>query len=185
MLEADRLIFEKTINIYMLEIVKFISERMAPQNYDECLTIQRGIKNGREYVKSIAVHINEQQFKDQVGSSYKVNIKEKVIPIGDSNSNIFTKKYTYEIFNENDETDYVRFDYMPYPTFPHLHINAYEQKWGNHLTYPESTNLDLVKLDVIKALNIFQKYCHNPEDHILDQDKNAKYVSIINGGKKH
>ncbi|EGO6511691.1 hypothetical protein G7640_002076, partial [Enterococcus faecalis] len=96
---------------------------------------------------------------------------------------IFTKKYSYEVANDNDLKDTVRFDYQIYADFPHLHINADEDTWGNHLTYPDKTNLNLEQLDVIKALNIFQKFIANPDIHILDTENNQPYVSILNGGK--
>ena len=181
MLDNDRLIFNKPINIYSLEILKFIQERMSPHDYEHSFTVRKGRKNGRDCLEEVAVHIKLKKFKDYEHSEYSVNISEKVIPLGESK--IYTKKYSYEIVNDNDIHDFIRFDYFPYDNHPHLHINANESKWGDHLVYPETTNLNLEKLDVIKALNIFQKFAVKPTNHILDQEKNDIYVSILEGGK--
>lgn len=178
MLEDDRLIFDKSINEYAKDVIQFIQTRLSPHEYSDSFTITKGIRNGKPYIQSAVVHIKDKQFEKLEYSGYFVKIREKVYPAGDSH--IFTKKYSYEIYNEND---LIRFDYSSaYTNFPNLHINADEQTWGNHLTFPGTTNLDLEKLDIIKALNIFQKYATNPQFHILDQKNNKQYVSIIYGG---
>ncbi|MDT2818063.1 hypothetical protein P7H55_09445 [Vagococcus lutrae] len=181
MVEEDRLVFDKSIYYYMKDIVDFIQDRLSPHEYADSITIRKGKRNNRDYIKEIAIHIIEKKFNGYEDSEYSVTIKEKVTPIG--STKVYTKKYTYELTNDENMEDLVRFDYFPYSNFPHFHINANEEEWGNHLTFPETTNLNLEKLDVIKALNIFQKYVADPSQHILDKSVNEKYVSVLEGDK--
>ena len=81
--------------------------------------------------------------------------------------------------NTTDPSDFVRFDYKPYKDFPHFHINSDEEKWGNHLTYPDSTNIDLERLDCFKAINIFNSFVAHPDEHILDKTKNERYLKYL------
>lgn len=180
LLESDRMIFDKSVTVYAKELIKFAQERLNC-TVNTIISIETGKKNGKDYVKSIIVKIDNEKYLNYEHSNYSVSAKEKIYPLG--KNRIFTKKYSYEVANDNDLKDTVRFDYQIYADFPHLHINADEDTWGNHLTYPDKTNLNLEQLDVIKALNIFQKFIANPDIHILDTENNQPYVSILNGGK--
>lgn len=179
MLESDRVVFHKSIENYAKDMMEFMLDRIYPHNYEDSMTIESGIRNGRKFIKSIVFNLEKKQFKNYEYSDYRINIKEKVIPL--TKESVYTKKFKYEILNVNDEKDFIRFDYAIHPIFPHMHINADENTWGNHLTYPDKTNLNLEKLDAIKAMNIFQKFVANPEFHILNQEDNGIYVSIIEG----
>lgn len=183
MLEEDRFVFDTSIEEYTRDLIKFIMERMSPHEYTHSITVHKGTKNGRATLELVSVHIDEKRFNNQSTDSYCVNIKEKVKSLGDKK--IFTKKFSYEVINKEITDDFIRFDYCRYPEFPHLHINACEDIWGNHLTFPESTNLNLEKIDCMKALNIFQKYVSNPSNHILDAETNQQYLYILDGGKEN
>lgn len=182
MLEENRCIFNIPIEHYMRDIIEFINIRLSPHDYKDSITIHTKRKSGRKEVSSISLHIRNKKFNNFEYSDYSVRIIENIKPL--TENKIYTQKYSYELNNEKENQDIVRFDYYPYQDFPHLHINANPEIWGNHLTYPESTNIDLEKLDCFKALNVFQRYVANPEKHILDTHNNRQYVDIINGGSK-
>lgn len=180
MLEKNRCVFNISIESYLSDVINFISTRMSPHEYTESVTIYTKKKNGKQVVSSVHVHIKDRKFDKHEYSEYSVKIVENIRPLSDRK--IFTQKYTYELSNDKNEKDLVRFDYYPYIAYPHLHINADPDVWGNHLVYPESTNLDLEKMDCFKALNIFQRFVTHPDNHILDQSSNEQYISILNGG---
>lgn len=177
MLQKDRMVFPISIKEYLKTRGLFIQNRIADGNFSDSISVERIKVNGERVIRSVKLHLYKKKFIDPPFSNYSVNIKEKVTYLDDGN--IFTKKFTYEILNDDDPSDFVRFDYFNYESYPPLHINADEERWGNHLTYPDSTNLDLKKLDSLKALNIFQKCLFNPDCHLLDEENNGIYLSIL------
>lgn len=180
MLEEHRMVFDVDINNYIANIMKFIQERLEINDIIKVCRVETFIKHGKTQVKSVSICFESVKYKEYINNAYSVSVNEKVFPI--SNGRIYTKKYSYELKNDNDTCDYIRFDYKISNTFPHLHINADENRWGkHHFTYPVDTNLDLEKLDSIKALNIFQRFINNLDNHILDNKNNSIYISILNG----
>lgn len=177
MLHDKTFIFSESITEYLARRRSFILNRLENINTDDHITIHFSKKNGRRKLDSIDLHIEDQKFKSYPTSDYSVKVKEKVYPLDEDHS--YTKKFSYELSNDEDLNDFVRFDFYSYDNFPALHINAYEDSWGNHLTYPETTNINLECLDSLKALSLFEKFIHHPEEHILDQEHNEAYINIV------
>ncbi len=177
MILQNKHIFHESIDEYAQARIKFISGRMENADWTECITLVPKMRNGKRYIAKVKLDITNQKFKSFSSSDYVVNLKE--IVTAETESTVSTQKYTYEVKHHMIEEDFVRFDYFPYLQYPHYHINANEEKWGNHLTYPEKTNLNLKLLDSLKALNIFEKFQHHPHHHILDIDKNDMYKDIL------
>lgn len=178
MLQEDKMIFPFEITDYLANMKNFITNRLANINSNDHVDIDFTMINGRPRINYVAVNIQKQKYHSVPTSEYSINIKEKVYPFDENN--VFTHKFKYEIKNDNDINDFVRFDFFNYDEYPPLHINACEEIWGNHLTYPDTTNLNLQNLDSFKAMSMFEKFIHHPDDHLLNEEKNAMYVSIIN-----
>lgn len=169
--------FPISIDDYLTELINFIETRFSSPQWADCIDIKFGNRRGNRFIKSVNVHIYDRTFKFYENSDYVIKITEN--PQLKSDKAIFVSRYSYEIKNLNNPDDFVRFDYKPYSNFPHFHINADEKKWGNHLTYPESTNINLEKLDCFTALEIFNAFVAHPEEHILDSTKNQRYIAKI------
>lgn len=176
MLQNDKKIFKESIEEYTIKRLKFIKDRLESYQPKKQLQIKKGKRNGKEVLKEVNLNLVEESYKSVPNSQYHINIKETVRP--ESDNTIFTKKYKYELAHKYNDIDLIRFDYYPYSNFPHLHINADENKWGNHIT-EEETNLNLENLDSYKALNVFEKFLHHPDKHILDENNNSIYRQII------
>ncbi|MDS1011949.1 MULTISPECIES: hypothetical protein [Lactococcus] len=162
---------------YLENIIKYIQERLESAIVQDCIDIIYGVRNGETVVTSVTLKIIDKSFKNYGDSNYVIKIQETTIP--KTQNSIITNKYSYEIRNTTDPSDFVRFDYKPYKDFPHFHINSDEEKWGNHLTYPDSTNIDLERLDCFKAINIFNSFVAHPDEHILDKTKNERYLKYL------
>lgn len=116
---------------------------------------------------------------------FKMRLFEKgSIP---NNSIVDILKYTYHgYYMDTANTDFIRFDFEPATRkYAPLHINADRRKWGDHLTFPNGTNLDISKIDLEKALLIFELYSDNKNCFPLDQQNNQSYVNIIEGVNKN
>ncbi|PRT72681.1 hypothetical protein C6A27_01140 [Streptococcus anginosus] len=169
--------FNISINQYIKKLVNYIQDRLSSPNWDDCIEIKFINKRGNKVVHSVDVNIQDRKFKHYENSNYVIKIAEKSYPKSDTK--IFVKKYSYEIKNLENTRDFVRFDYKPYPNFPHFHINADENLWGNHLTYPDKTNINLENLDCFIALEIFNSFVAHPTEHILDKENNQRYLEKI------
>lgn len=169
--------FNIPLDHYIYTIVKLIQERLSSNSIDDCIDIEYANKSNKRVVTSVTIKISDKKFKNFEQSDYTIKISEKIRP--KTSKTIQAGKYSYEIKNSKNINDFVRFDYKPYDMYPDYHINSDESVWGNHLTYPESTNLNLEKLDCFKAINIFNAFVAHPEDHILDKTKNDRYKRII------
>lgn len=180
MLKSDRIIFDVSIGEYTERIYKFLQERVAPHEIKDSVNVELGNSEkskDKKIIKSVTVHIKNKKFISDLESPYRIRMQEKVIP--ENERSVSTRKYTYELKNVDDPTDFIRFDYKQYKEFPHLHINSDPNVWGDHLTYPDTININLNKIDIIKALNIFEKYIHHQDCHILDSGSNYQYLEII------
>lgn len=122
------------------------------------------------------------------GKDYALNdflITEKIV-ITDGKA--FIKEYRYALTPAADgEEQYFRFDFQPFKIpirFPDSHINVNEHIYGkHHLIYPTDTELDLHKLTIQKAVNVFCYY-ENTFIHPAT-DLGKAYVSLVNGGKNN
>lgn len=96
------------------------------------------------------------------------------------------QRYTYHGFHLIDPTiHFIRFDYEPFKKkFAPLHINAEEKIWGDHLVFPDDTNLDISKMSFPIALKVFERYAENKDDFPANQETNQPYVEIINKGAR-
>ncbi|KKF41465.1 hypothetical protein [Streptococcus uberis] len=169
--------FSISTELYIKNIIKLIQERLSPNSVYDCIDIVTTTKSNRKVIDSVILKISDKKFKNFEDSGYYIKLSEKITP--KTNKTVQTGKYSYEIKNSKDPSDFVRFDYKPYDNYPNFHINADEALWGNHLTFPETTNLNLEKLDCFKAINIFNAFVAHPEEHILDKTKNDRYKRII------
>lgn len=142
-----------------------------------CIKIEYITRKNEKFLDSVSIVIENEKFILPKNNNYLVSINETVIP--ETKKTVSTGKFSYELKHENNLSDFIRFDFKYYSNYPNFHINADKNKWGDHLTYPETTNINLENLDCIKTLNIFQKYVKNPHIHILDQNNNSKYLDIL------
>lgn len=170
-------IFSISIEDYFEKNIELIQNRFCDWDIEKWIKVKYKKRNSRVVLSSVVLNIDMGKFKNYENSNYSINIKEIIYP--KTEDKVFTLKYSYEIRNSKDLSDFVRFDYKPSNDFPDLHINSDENKWGNHLTYPDSTNIDLEKLDCIKAINIFNAFVAHPDEHILDKDKNERYLKCL------
>ena len=188
--------FPININEYLTNAHKYITERFPSQTISDVIRLQM-TKDKR--ILSVRFELNDGIFKmleekfTPLEPTYVVKISEEVKPR--TNNSITTGKYSYEIKNQNDADDFVRFDYKPYEHFPHYHINASERIHGpnNHLEYPKDTTINLELLDCFKAINIFNAFVKdyiegtvdNTNDILVNfKNKNPKYINKLNSGER-
>lgn len=122
-------------------------------------------------------------FKDK--DYFKMRLLEKVDVSNLSFVDIL--KYTYQgHYIDSPRIDFIRFDFEPNTRkYAPLHINANETEWGDHLSFPDGTNLDIRKMDLEKALKVFELYSDNKNNCPLNQDTNQDYVGILRGEDKN
>ncbi|WP_062199817.1 hypothetical protein [Massilibacterium senegalense] len=100
------------------------------------------------------------------------------------------RSYSYHGFHIEHKDDpkkhFIRFDFEPVKEkYAPIHINAPKQKWGDHLTYPDGTNLDISKISFQIAIKVFYRYANDKNDYPLNMETNKPYVKIFeNGGSK-
>ena len=169
--------FNLSIEQYLSKLIDFIQVRLASPEWEDCVEVIISTKNEKKYVQAVNVKIKDRRFKHYEDSDYTIKIVEN--PIVKTKNTITVNKYSYEIKSVTNPDDFVRFDYYPYSDFPHFHINADEKTWGNHLTYPDKTNINLEMLDCFIALEIFNAFVAHPEEHILDMDNNQRYIQKL------
>lgn len=95
------------------------------------------------------------------------------------------RSYSYHGFHKKNPKDpsihFIRFDFEPFKEkYAPVHINVYKQKWGDHLTFPDSTNLDISKMSCPIAVRVFNRYARDKKDFPVNQENNQPYVEIIN-----
>ncbi|ODP93252.1 hypothetical protein [Levilactobacillus brevis] len=98
------------------------------------------------------------------------------------------KEYRYSLTPDQDgKKQYFRFDFQPLKIpvhFPDAHINVNEHTYGkHHLVYPQDTSLDLHKLTMKKAVNVF---CHYESTLVHPAINLGKtYISLVNEGENN
>lgn len=127
--------------------------------------------------------IPKMYFKQYPGFQMKLNESAYA-----SNSNLSITRlqsYSYHGFHlGNPKVDFIRFDYEPFKErYAPVHINAYKKKWGDHLVFPDDTNLDISKMSCSIALQIFNRYAKDKNDFPTNQETNQPYVEIIGNGR--
>lgn len=122
------------------------------------------------------------------GQDYSLNhffISEKIHTVKKQS---FIKEYRYSLIPRLDgEKQYFRFDFQPTKIplqFPDAHINVNEHMYGkHHLVYPKDTSLELHRLTIEKAVNVF---CHYEDTQIHPAVKlGESYVPLVNEGENN
>lgn len=114
---------------------------------------------------------------------FQMKFEESGIVKNDSELNFLKiKAYSYHGFYISDpQFKFLRFDFEPFKKLhAPIHINT-PVIWGDHLTYPDTTNLDISKISPEIALKIFNRYAKNENDYPTNAVTNAEYVSIMEG----
>lgn len=93
------------------------------------------------------------------------------------------REYRYSLTPSlNGENEYFRFDFQPAKIplrFPDAHINVNERVYKkHHLVYPTDTCLDLHKLTMTKAVNVFCYYESTKIHPATDSGKD--YITLVN-----
>lgn len=122
------------------------------------------------------------------GQDYSFNyflISEKIHTVKEQSS---IKEYRYSLTPRlNGHEQYFRFDFQPLKIpvqFPDAHINVNEHTYGkHHLVYPQDTSLDLHKLTIKKAVNVF---CQYETTQIHPAVKlGESYIPLVNEGENN
>jgi len=122
------------------------------------------------------------------GQDYSLNhflISEKIHIVKNQS---FIKEYRYSLTPRLDgKNQYFRFDFQPVKIpsqFPDAHINVNEHMYGkHHLVYPKDTALELHKLTIKKAVNVF---CHYEGTQIHPAVKlGESYIPLVNKGENN
>jgi len=174
-LECYRHCLDIDFDSYLKKIIKLLDEVTICEG--EQIDIRYDEKTG--VVKTAIVSITRGAMAD-VGN-FSVKFHEKSVA---NNAGTELKRFCYQILNENNTTDFIRFDLdfrEAEKGFVPLHANADSRKWGKeHLVFPKDINLDLKKLDLSKAYYIFLHYIYHPDEHPYDKSKNSWYKKQLN-----
>ncbi|QSB12071.1 hypothetical protein JTI58_10890 [Lysinibacillus fusiformis] len=116
---------------------------------------------------------------------FQMKLKEKAFSM--LNDFLITKisEYSYHGFHiENPKNYFIRFDFEPFKeNYAPVHINAPKHIWGDHLTYPDSTNLDISKMNCKIALTVFSRFSADKNDYPTNPLTNKPYVEIFAKGE--
>jgi hypothetical protein len=129
------------------------------------------------------LNVSKVNFEQYAGFQMKLN--EAAYANAEDLSLTKLRSYSYHGFHlEDPNKHFIRFDYEPFKEkYAPVHINAYKQKWGDHLVYPDDTNLDISKISCPIALKIFNRYAKDKDDFPTNKDTNQPYVELINSGR--
>lgn len=143
------------------------------------LIINRSIDNNK-----IEYTLNVTKAKFDQYPEFQMKLEEKAY--ADSQDLTITKLQSYSFHGfhlVNPSKHFIRFDYEPFKEkYAPVHINADKQKWGDHLVFPDDTNLDISRMSCPIALNVFNRYAKNKEDFPTNRETNQPYVEIIENG---
>lgn len=118
---------------------------------------------------------------------FQMKLNEAAFANANDLSVTYLRSYSYHGFHKKEPKDpemhFIRFDFEPFKEkYAPVHINAPEQKWGDHLIYPDSTNLDISKMCCPIAIRIFDRYAKDKDDYPVNQVTNKPYRDIIEVG---
>lgn len=141
-------------------------------------------KNPEEGTISYELELNNIQFPKEKIDNFRMELKElaytDVTVANVTNIVEYRFQGTHKVEDKWSKKDYIAFDYEPNKTkYPKIHINAYAKKWGDHLSYPESTNLNLYKMSCPLALKVFEIYGNDINDFPADKENNQHYVKLF------
>lgn len=133
---------------------------------------------------SYEIKLNNIQFPNDIIDCFRMELKElaytEVTDPGNTNIVEYRFQGMHSVEGKWSNKDFIAFDYEPNKTkYPKIHINAYEKKWGDHLSYPETTNLNLFKMSCPLALKVFELYEKDINDFPANRETNQHYVNLF------
>lgn len=169
----DKIIKEVESEIYINELIELC-------NIYNLGDLKDIMKVRHSETKSL-LELNVRDYSFENKEYFKMRLLEKVDVSNVSFVDIL--KYTYHgNYTEEARINFIRFDFEPGTRkYAPLHVNANEEKWGDHLSFPDGTNLDISQMDLKKALKVFSLYSEGKDNYPLDQDTNHEYVDIVKG----
>lgn len=163
-IEVDEVITERIQHIF--EVAK---EYGFTELIKEHLTI-----HSSEGMDKLAYTLNVRHAKFNQYPEFQMKLEEAAFVNADNIAVTNLRSYSYHGFHlEDPPKHFIRFDYEPFKEkFAPVHINAYRQKWGDHLVYPDDTNLDISKMSCPVALKVFDRYAKDKDDFPTNEKTN-------------
>lgn len=139
------------------------------------------IVHSSEDSSKIAYTLDVSKVKFAQYPDFQMKLKEDAFADTENLSITKIRSYSYHGFHiEDSKKHFIRFDYEPFKErYAPVHINAYKQTWGDHLVFPDDTNLDISKMCCPIAMKIFNRYAKDRDDFPTNQETNQPYVEII------
>lgn len=140
--------------------------------------------NEEEGTISYEFGMHQLQFADLTEDTFQMSLKESALCRVSEPST--TKIYIYRFegrhrnYNNWKGKNFIAFDFEPYKiNHPKIHINADKKTWGDHLSYPETTNLNLYKMSCPLAIRTFRMYACDVNRFPANKDDNAEYTELF------
>ncbi|MDZ5476789.1 hypothetical protein [Bacillus thuringiensis] len=172
------------VNENIVERIKHILD--VAQQYGLRDVVEEKLEiHSSEEVGGIAYTLDIPKIYFEQYPKFQMKLNEIAYASEDNLSITKLESYLYHGFHlENPKVDFIRFDYEPFKEkYAPVHINAYKKKWGDHLVFPDDTNLDISKMSCPIALQIFNRYARDKDDFPTNQETNQPYVEIIGNGR--
>ncbi|PAQ14735.1 hypothetical protein CD798_09845 [Bacillaceae bacterium SAOS 7] len=178
-----------------IEVVEVIYDRItniisiAEQYGMKEVIVQNLTINVSKDNSKIEYNLNVKKAKFPDYPLFQMKLNEAAYTTDKGEAVTYLKSYSYQGFHIENKEDakkhFIRFDFEPFKKkYAPVHINAPEQEWGDHLTYPDSTNLDISKMSFPIAVEVFHRYAKDKNDYPVNEKTNMHYVEIFeNGGK--
>lgn len=172
------------LNMYV-ELVHMVKKFGCYSNSDMSAIIEEGMRvktNRKDEIIGFSLDFTKLVLGLDTEKKYEISMKETVNFAANDNL-CKVSKFSNQIRNKDDFTDYFRFDFVVSDEYPNYHINADEDKFGvYHLIFGTHTNLDIKKTNPLKTLKIFLLYVKSRK-HPLIEKENAGYVKILEEGE--
>lgn len=140
--------------------------------------------NEEEGIFMYLLNLNNLHFESS--ENFRMELNEIAYVESEDLQNNITKidKYRFQSLhidgNKKKNKDYIAFDFEPDKVkYPKIHINADKNTWGDHLTFPETTNLNINKMSCPLAMKVFDTYSKEKDDFPTNQETNSHYVKIF------
>lgn len=166
----------------ILDRINSIKEEYNKYNWEKNLNTDLVINYSDERIDYI-LHTPKVFFSNN--AEFQMKLKEKAFSMLNDFSGTKISAYSYHGFHiENPKKYYITFDFEPFKVeYAPVHINAPKHIWGDHLTYPDSTNLDISKMNCVIALTVFSRYSENKNDYPTNPLTNKPYVEMFEKGE--
>lgn len=160
-----------------------LKESLKLTNFDENYEVILNV-NEEEGIISYDFKCNDVRFLGTIEESFRMDLKESASTKVDNPLVTYIINYRFQGMHKVNEKwsreDYIAFDYEPNKKkYPKIHINAYKSKWGDHLSYPETTNLNLYKMSCPLAIQVFNIYGKDKDNFPADCQNNTHYVALF------